>query len=56
MHFIQEPQVKIRVEGLSEGVLEGVEVCHVLCIVEGHQPSFVVQIHADSRQWLFQGQ
>lgn len=49
MHFIQEAQVKIRVEGLGEGVLEGVQVRHVLGVVEGHQASFIVQIHADPR-------
>ncbi len=54
MHFIQEAQVKIRVEGLGEDVLEGVEMCHALSIVEGHQASFEVQIHANPRQWLFQ--
>lgn len=56
MHFIQEAQVEVRVQRLSEGFPEGVQVCHALCVVKGHQAPFVVQVHSDPGQWLLQGQ
>lgn len=42
MYLVQKAQVEVGVEGLCEVLLVGVEVCHVLCIVEGHQPPLVV--------------
>lgn len=56
MHFIQEAEVEVRVQSLSEGLPEGVEVGHALCIVKGHQAPLVVQVHPDPGQWLLQGQ
>lgn len=56
MHFIQKAQVEVRVQRLPEGLPEGVEVCHALCIVKGHQAPLVVQVHSDPGQWLLQGQ
>lgn len=54
MHFVQEAQVEIRIQCFSEGLPEGVQVCHALCIVEGHQAPLVVHVHTDSGQWLLQ--
>lgn len=56
MHFIQEAQVEVRMQGLREGLPEGVQVRHALCVVEGHQASLVVQVHADPGQRLLQRQ
>lgn len=56
MHFIQEAEVEVRVQSLSKGLPEGVEVGHALCVVKGHQATLVVQIHSDPGQGLFQGQ
>lgn len=56
MHFIQKAQVEVRVECFSEGLPEGVEVRHALCIVEGHQAPLVIQVHTNPGQWLLQGQ
>lgn len=56
MHFIQEAQVEVRVQRLDEGLPEGVEMCHALCIIKGHQAPLVVQVHSDPSQWLLQGQ
>lgn len=56
MHFIQEAQVKVRIQCLCEGLSECVEVCHALCIVKGHQASLVVQVHSNPGQRLLQGQ
>lgn len=56
MHFIQKAQVEVRVQRLFEGLPEGVEVRHALCIVKGHQAPLVVQVHSDPGQWLLQGQ
>lgn len=56
MHFVQKAQVKVRVEGLGEGVFKGVEMRHALSIIEGHQSSLVIQIDADPRQRLLQRQ
>lgn len=55
MHFIQKAQVEVRVQRLPEGLPEGIEVCHALCIVKGHQAPLVVQVHSDPGQWLLQG-
>lgn len=55
MHFIQKAQVEIRIQRLPEGLPEGVQVCHALCIVEGHQTPLIVQVHSDPGQWLLQG-
>lgn len=56
MHFIQKAQVEVRVQCLSEGLSEGVEVYHALCVVKGHQAPLVIQVHSDPGQWLLQGQ
>lgn len=56
MHFIQEAQVEVRVQCLTEVLPEGVQVCHALCIVKGHQAPLVVQVHSDPGQWFLQGQ
>lgn len=56
MHFIQEAEVEVGEQGLGEGLPEGVQVCHALCVVEGHQAPLVVQIHPDPDQGLLQGQ
>lgn len=52
MHFIQKAQVEVRIQRFSEGLPEGVEVCHALCVVKGHQAPLVVQVHSDPGQWL----
>lgn len=56
MHFIQEAQVKVRIQCLREVLPKRVQVCHALCIIEGHQAPLVVQIHSDPGQLLLQGQ
>lgn len=56
MHFIQKAQVEVRVQRLLEGLSEGVEVCHALCVVKGHEAPLVVQVHPDPGQRLLQGQ
>lgn len=56
MHFIQKAQVEVRVQRLLEVLPEGVQVCHALCVVKGHQAPLVVQIHSDPGQWLLQRQ
>lgn len=56
MHFIQKAQVEVRVQRLSEGLPEGVEVCHALGVVKRHQAPLVVEVHADPDQRLIQGQ
>lgn len=56
MHFIQKAQVEVRVQRFGEGLPEGVEVCHALCVVKGHQAPLVVQVHSNPGQWLLQGQ
>ncbi|KAF3849152.1 hypothetical protein F7725_015649 [Dissostichus mawsoni] len=56
MHFIQEAEVEVGEQGLGEGLPEGVQVCHALCVVEGHQAPLVVQIHPDPDQGFLQGQ
>lgn len=56
MHFIQKTQIEVRVQRLLEGLPEGVEVCHALCVVKGHQAPLVVQVHSDPDQRLLQRQ
>lgn len=56
MHFIQEAQVEVRVQCLSEVLPKSVQVCHALSIVKGHQAPLVVQVHSDPGQWLLQRQ
>lgn len=56
MHFIQEAQVEVGIQCFVERLPEGVEMCHALCIVKGHQASLVVQVHSDPGQWFLQGQ
>lgn len=56
MHFIQKAEVEVRVQSLSKGLPEGVEVGHALCIVKGHQATFVVQVHSNPGKRLLQGQ
>lgn len=56
MHLIQEAQIEVRVQRLSEVLPEGVEMCHALCVVKGHQAPLVVQVHSDPGQRLLQGQ
>lgn len=56
VHFIQEAQVEVGVQRLGEVLPEGVQVCHALSVVEGHQAPLVVQIHTDPGKRLLQGQ